>query len=456
LPPVLIHPDLVPFEPPPHPLGLRGLPTLWRNYIESVPRAAYEQGVLRIGPETAGVLIVCEPDLIHEILVEKADAFARDPVTRRSFAPTIGANSLFLADGAEWRWQRRAVAPIFRPETLSSFVPIFAAMAERQAERWRLAAPGIPVDAAQAMTGTTFDIIVETMLGGSTSLDAQRYGEALTASFATIPWHLVYAMFRLPEWMPYPHRRRAMRARDYLHAYIGRIVAARRQATSERGDLLDLLLAAQDPETGRRMSDAEATRNLITFITAGHETTAVALTWTLWLLAKDQASQQRVVDEVASVAGNAPIGPAQVEGLSFCRQVIQEAMRLYPPAPAIARQPKTAMTLAGMPVGPRTRVHIPVFALHRNTRLWDNPNAFDPDRFAPEQVKARSRYAFLPFGGGPRVCIGAGFAMLEAAVILATLVRALRFHPVPGHRPKPVARVTLRPAHGMPLLITAR
>jgi cytochrome P450 len=204
------------------------------------------------------------------------------------------------------------------------------------------------------------------------------------------------------------------------------------------------------------MSADEVMKNLLTFITAGHETTAVALTWTLWLLAKDQSVQARVFDEVTAVAGRDPISAAQVEELSFCRQVIYEAMRLYPPAAAIARQPKAAMTLRGIHIAADARVHIPVFALHRNARLWDHPNAFDPDRFAPDKVKARSRYAFLPFGGGPRVCIGASFAMIEAAVILATLVRAFRFCHVAGHKPKPVARVTLRPAAGMPLRVGAR
>jgi cytochrome P450 len=151
-----------------------------------------------------------------------------------------------------------------------------------------------------------------------------------------------------------------------------------------------------------------------------------------------------------------PITAMQCEGLVYCRAVISEAMRLFPPAASIGRQPKAAMELRGMAITPRTRIHIPVFALHRNTRLWDNPNAFDPDRFAADRVKARSRYAFLPFGGGQRVCIGASFAMLEAVVILATLIRAYRIRPVPGHRPKPVARVTLRPAHGMPLLLDRR
>ena len=213
------------------------------------------------------------------------------------------------------------------------------------------------------------------------------------------------------------------------------------------------------------MTDEEVMKNLITFITAGHETTSVALTWTLWLLAKDQATQQRVADEAASVIGageNAQsIGPEQIDELVVCRQVIQEAMRLFPPAPAISRFAKTAMTLGessseALEIDAGARVHIPIYALHRNTRLWQNPNAFDPDRFAPELAKAYSRYAFMPFGGGPRICIGASFAMIEATAILATLIRAFRFHPVPGHKPKPVARVTLRPKGGMPLLVAPR
>jgi cytochrome P450 len=459
---VFTDPDLVPFEPPPQPLGLRGLPVMWRNYIESIPRAAYEDGVMRIRRRGADTILLCEPDLIGEMLVEKAENFERDNVTRRAFAPTIGRNSLFLAEGAEWRWQRRAVAPIFRHEALMSFVPVFTAMAERQAEEWRAAPRGEPVDAEAAMTRTTFDIIVETMLGGSANLDADRYSRAIKDSFATIPWHLIYAQLSLPEWMPYPHRRRAKRARDFLHQEIRRTVEARRGTNTEPPDLLDLLLKARDPESGRTMTDEEVMKNLITFITAGHETTSVALTWTLWLLAKDQATQQRVFDEVAAVAGHGTIGPAQIDGLPFCRQAIQEAMRLFPPAPAISRFAKTAMTLGGkslsegLDIAKGARVHIPIYALHRNTRLWRNPNAFDPDRFAPDIAKTYSRYAFMPFGGGLRICIGASFAMIEAAAILATLVRAFRFHAVAGHKPKPVARVTLRPQGGMPLIVAAR
>ncbi|HUC52383.1 MAG TPA: cytochrome P450 [Xanthobacteraceae bacterium] len=455
-------PDLVPFEPPPQPLGLRGLPVMWRNYIESIPRGAYEEGVVHIRRRGADTLLVCEPDIIGEVLVEKAENFERDDVTRRAFAPTIGRNSLFLAEGAEWRWQRRAVAPIFRHEALMSFVPVFTRTAERQAQEWRSVPPGEAVDIAAVMTRTTFDIIVETMLGGSARLDAERYSEALKVSFETIPWHIVYAQFGLPEWMPYPHRRRAARARDFLQQEIRRTVEARRRGSAVAPDLLDLLLKARDPESGRSMTDDEVVKNLITFITAGHETTSVALTWTLWLLAKDQATQERVAHEVATVADTRSIGAEEIDKLSFCRQVLQEAMRLFPPAPAISRFAKSAVTLGGkslseeLDVRAGARVHIPIYALHRNTRLWPNPNAFDPDRFAPELAKIYSRYAFMPFGGGARICIGASFAMIEATAILATLVRAFRFHPVAGHKPRPVARVTLRPKGGMPLLVTPR
>ena len=200
-------PDFTPFEPPPRPLGMRGLPTAFRNYIETIPRSAYEEGVTSFGRVRNDVILVTKPELIGEVLVERPEAFRRDPVTRRAFAPAIGDNSLFLAEDAEWRWQRRAVTPVFRHETLLSFVPIFAKMAERQVERWRAVKPDTPVDAAAAMTRTTFDIIVDAMLGGSASLDAEAFGRALTDSFNTIPWQIIYVLFSLPEWMPYPNFR---------------------------------------------------------------------------------------------------------------------------------------------------------------------------------------------------------------------------------------------------------
>ena len=390
------------------------------------------------------------------MLADKADAFSRDELTHRVLTPVIGRTSLFLAEGPDWRWQRRAVAPIFRHEMLLSFVPTIAVIAERQVERWRARPLDLPVEIAAAMTRTTFEIIVDAILGGSARLDAERYGRKLAATVNTIPWHLLLSVLWAPAWTPFPGRWGARRAHDFLRADIGRIIAKRRANPSAHPDLLDLLLAARDADTDRGLNDAELVANLLTFISAGHETTAVALTWSLWLLAKDEAVQRRVYDEAVAVMGHGPVEIAHIDALRLTRQVISESMRLFPPAPLLSRIPKTDMQLGGMAITPRTWVGIPIFALHRNALLWDNPHAFDPDRFAPDQAKGRSRYAHLPFGAGPRVCIGANFAMIEAVVIIATLVRAFRFQTVPGHKARPIARLTLRPAGGIPLLISAR
>jgi cytochrome P450 len=221
--------DLMPFDPPAHPLrGLAMLWTLGRNYIETYPRSTYEQGVTRYHWGTSDILYVCDPAIIHEMLVDKADAFSRDEVTDRAFTPVIGRTSLFLAEGPDWRWQRRAVAPIFRHEMLLSFVPAIAVIAERQVERWRARPLDVPVEIAAAMTRTTFEIIVEAILGGSARLDAERYGRALAATFNTIPWHLLLSVLRAPAWTPFPGRWSARRARDFLRADISRIIAKRR------------------------------------------------------------------------------------------------------------------------------------------------------------------------------------------------------------------------------------
>ena len=204
------------------------------------------------------------------------------------------------------------------------------------------------------------------------------------------------------------------------------------------------------------MTDEELVRNLATFMLAGHETTAVALTWTLWLLAKYPHVQDQVAAEAQATIGSGAVEAQQVERLAFTRQVLQEAMRLYPPAPAISRQPLAPLVLAGEQLTPATQVTITIYPLHRNRHVWKHPDSFDPDRFTVDQSKTRPRCAYLPFGAGPRVCIGASFAMIEATVILAILVHAFRFNAVTGHRPHPVARVTLRPRGGMPLYIEPR
>jgi cytochrome P450 len=451
--PTVPDPDLVPFEPPDHPT----LRAAFRNVIESYPRALYdEQGLVRYRTRFLDSVLVSEPELIHDILVARADFFRRDDVARQLLSPMVGPTSLFMAEGADWRWQRRAAAPTFRHDKLLAFVPTFSTIAVRQVKRWRAAPRERPVDVAAAMAQTTFEVVVDTVLGGAGAVDAQGFARALTTELDSFPWRFILSSFRAPSWLPYPGRRRAARAREHMLREAARLVTQRRQVPSARADLLDLLLQARDEQTGRVMSDDELVRNLTAFILAGHETTAVALTWTLWLLAKYPDVQDQVAAEAQATIGSGAVESQHVDRLTFTRQVLQEAMRLYPPVPAISRQPLAPLALGGERLSPATQVMITIYPLHRNRRVWQNPHSFDPDRFAVEQTKARPRCAYLPFGAGPRICIGASFAMIEATVVLAHLIHAFRFKAVAGHRPHPVARVTLRPRGGMPLYIEPR
>jgi cytochrome P450 len=444
--------DLVPFEPPDH----ASVRAAFRNIIESYPRALYEeQHLVRYRTRFVDWVLVSVPELIHDILVARAELFRRDDVAQGVLSPLLGTTSLLTAEGADWKWQRRAAAPIFRHEKLLALVPTFNTVAMRQVERWRAAANERPLDVADAMSQTTLEIIVDTMLGGRGALDVQKFTRALTTYLDSFPWRFILAMFRAP-WLPYPGRWRSARAREHMYREATRLIAQRRQTPSAGADLLDHLLQAGDEETGRMMSDDELARNLVTFILAGHETTAVALTWTLWLLAKYPHVQDQVAAEVQATIGTGNVEAQHIERLTFTKQVLQEAMRLYPPVPAITRQPLAPLMLGDEQLTPATTVAITIYPLHRNRRIWKNPDAFDPDRFTVEQIKARPRNAYLPFGAGPRICIGASFAMIEAAVVLALVVRAFRFRAVDGHRPHPVARITLRPHGGMPLYIEPR
>jgi len=204
------------------------------------------------------------------------------------------------------------------------------------------------------------------------------------------------------------------------------------------------------------MTDAELRDNIIGFIAAGHETTAVALTWTLYLIASHKPTAARIREEIRRVAGEAPIGSEQIERLQFTRQVVQEAMRLYAPGPQLARTCTRDIEICGRPVTAGTLVLIPIFALHRHRLHWSDPDAFDPDRFAPALGAERRRYVYMPFGAGPRICIGSHFAMTEAVAILATLVRAVDVEPGRADAVEPVGGASLRPAGGLRLRLRFR
>ena len=217
-----------------------------------------------------------------------------------------------------------------------------------------------------------------------------------------------------------------------------------------------MLLAATDPETGRTMTDEEIVDNLMTFITAGHETTALGLAWTFHLLALHPAIEAKVLDEVGDVTQGQPIGSDHIAKLSYTRQVFSEAMRLYPPAPIITRTAIRDFVLGEHAIAKGTVVYIPIHAVHHHSALWDNPKAFDPDTFIPEASKARHRYAYMPFGAGPRVCIGNAFAVMEAVAVLAVLLPAFKVAAALVTPPQPIMRVTLRPKQSLLMTVKER
>jgi cytochrome P450 len=446
-------PDFTPFEPATG--RLAPLVNFVRNYLETFPAATYRDGYSIVPGHWpfADTVYLTDPDLIEEVLVARPELFGRDLAAIQAFSNILSKRGLFLSEGADWRWQRRAVSPAFRHEKLLGLVPVFSECAKVQAAEWRHGNGGEPVDVAKAMTRTTFEVIQRAILGDDVTIDREKFLAALTGAFEALSWQTLIATAGLPKFVPHPGFFRMRAASRYLHRETAKIIGARRGIPSDPRGLLALLSEARDPETGRTLDDEELVANLFTFIAAGHETTAVALAWTLWLLAKDQVSQNRVRDEVESIAPGRAIGSDEVEKLAFTRQVILESMRLFPPAPAISRQAREDAMLGPHAVSKKSQIIIPIWSLHRNERLWDDPAGFEPERFAPEQVKARPRFAYLPFGGGPRICIGMSFAMLEATTIIATLVRDFKLRTVAGFHPELAPNVSLRPRHGLPLLI---
>ena len=275
-----------------------------------------------------------------------------------------------------------------------------------------------------------------------------------------VPLEMVAVMLRLPRWVPHPGNIGLAMAARQMRRAVGRIIARRRGlddvGPTGDGDLLGRLLAARHPETGAPMSDARLIDNLLTLLEAGHETTARALTWALYLLARAPDWQERVRAEVEDVTGGAPVAPDHIDRLAITERVIKEAMRLYPPAPVVARSPTRAIEIRGWQLPAHSEIVIPIFAVHRHRSLWDDPNRFDPDRFLPERECGYSRTQYMPFGAGPRICLGMSFAMIEAKALLATFVRKAHFEWDGRHLPEPVSRITLRPKGGMPLRVTMR
>ncbi|TDR88107.1 cytochrome P450 [Enterovirga rhinocerotis] len=445
---------------PPAPTPLRRPPDIFAflkgardNPLTTWTQAHFEEPVIASEGVLGRVTVLSDPQAIRHVLVDNSANYRKDDLQRRVLAPGLG-EGLLTAEGPVWRRQRRALAPLFTPKTVASFRAPMVEAADRLVRRLTRR-DGRPVDAVLEMTRVTLDVLERTIFTHGLARDPDALSRAITRYFEAIGPIDPLDVFGLPGWVPRIGRIRARPALRFFEEVVGELTDARKRllAAGEAAprDLLTLLLEAEDPETGERLSDLEVSANVVTFIGAGHETTANALSWALYLLSQAPLVRDRLEAEIDAA------GPTCApDDLPFTRAVLEEAMRLYPPVPFMSRSAIAEDRVLGYRIPKGSLVMIAPWVLHRHRTLWDEPDAFDPERFMPERRTRIDRFAYLPFGAGPRVCIGAAFSLQEQVIVLARIAAAARLDLEPGTRVMPVHRVTLRPSDGLPMRVRLR
>lgn len=444
-----------PVAPAPHRKNLsifRLILELRKNPIAAFGARAYREPYVHMRSRLRHFLMVCDPDGAKRVLLDNAHNYVKSDQVQRQLKPALG-NGLVTAEGASWRFQRRTAAPMFQARPISELARPMAEATEALLSRWRELADGTEIDLAVELTRLTYDIISRTMFSSDVTMDFGAMSRALASYFENVGRVDFAAALGLPQWLPTPGRLRAWPDLRFFKKEIGTLIERRRAALTAGGDvgqdLLTLLLTARDPEGGALFGDDDVADNALTFIFAGHETTANALAWTFYLLSEFPEWERRVSEEASNLTPGRLPEASDLTRLPLARMVIEEAMRLYPPAPLMARDAVGADTVGGIGIDPGTFVLIPIWVIQRHRLLWDAPDGFDPERFSPARREKIHRFAYMPFGAGPRICIGTGFATQEALIILSMIAREFRLVLKPGHPVVPMARITLRPHFGL-------
>lgn len=408
---------------------------------------------------------VREPDLIREVLVKRADEFPKSELMDDMLRALTGY-SIFVSNGEVWRRQRRMMDPALEGARIRDVFPMMQTAAEAclarfeaQAGTASASAPPAPVDLE--MTHFAADVIFRTIYSEPVTADAAKTIFSEFNVFQDVAYaHGMLRLTRFPTNL-LPSARRAKRAarliRAELKAPLDRRVAAMQAGKSAPSrDILSTLMTVVDPVTQTRFDEGELLDQIAMLFLAGHETSASGLAWALYLLATHPHYQERLHEEAVAILGARTPEWADMKQLSFTRDVFREALRLYPPVAFVARDATCPERMANRDIETDSVLLVSPWIMHRHEKHWENPHAFDPDRFNTEAGRAGMRCAYLPFSMGPRVCPGAAFALQEATLVLSQLCRRFRFLPAPGHTPDPVARLTLRSANGIPLIIERR
>ncbi|HEX6738794.1 MAG TPA: cytochrome P450 [Vicinamibacteria bacterium] len=438
---------------PPGPKGsflLGSLPDFGRDLLGFFSSSARYGDVVRFRLARYPALLLYHPDHVEQVLVTRSRDYAKHSFFFRHVEAIFG-NGLLTSEGDFWLRQRRLAQPAFHRERIAGYADTMAACAERQVSGWR---GGEVRDVQREMMAITLEIVSRTLFGAQVDQDAAAVGRAFDLVAREIAVR-VARPFRIPDGVPTPGNRRYRAGLRQLDHIVYEMIRTRRAQGGGGDDLLSLLLQAQD-EDGSRMTDAQLRDEAVTLFLAGHETTALALAWTLFLLARHPEAAARVGAEVDEALGGRRPAMADLPRLAYTEHAIKEAMRLYPPVYAVGREAVRDTEAAGYPVAKGTTVFASQWVIHRDPRFYPDPDTFRPERWASEAARALPKFAYFPFGGGPRLCIGNTFAMMEAVLILAVLAGRFRFELEPGQRVTPFPSITLRPLHGILMRVRNR
>ena len=433
--------------PPSEELGVyRFFVAVRTNALQIWPKSAYEQDVVVRSALGRTRLLINAPDAIHRVLVENTANYCRTSATIRILRPIVG-KGLFLSEGEDWRHQRRTIAPALAPRVVPMMARHVALATEETIAQIAAAAAQGPVDILAAVQFLALEIAARSMF----SLEMRQYGAALRRLIARFAANLGRPYFldlMLPAAIPTLRDLARMRFRSQWVALMDEIIEARLRAPPQGKprDLFDMLLAARDPETGEAFSRDQLRDHMATMIVAGHETTALTLFWSLYLMASSPAEQERVAEEVRTIDLSPDSAADALAKLPYTKAVVNEALRLYPPAFALARTAIGPDRLCDVAVPRGALVMMSPWVLHRHLRLWKDPDAFDPSRFLDEAPPVH-RFAYMPFGAGPRICIGAQLALTEACLVLATMIQRFHVALVDATPVLPVAIIVTQPDH---------
>jgi cytochrome P450 len=436
------------------PSTLEMIRIVYRNPLELWGEPSYNEPWISVSGIGGPLVIANDPGLIRHVLVDNAKNYKMATVRQMILRPIL-RDGLLTAEGDVWKRSRKAMAPVFTPRHIFGFA---RPMLERSLDFVARYGEVDRTDISHDMTQLTYDILAETLFSGEIAGTPGGFNSEIDRLFETMGRVDPLDLLRAPEWLPRLTRLRGRKTMGYFRKIVTDTVAMRKEkiASDPKAapeDFLTLLLRAEGPDG---LSRAEIEDNIITFIGAGHETTARALGWTIYCLAEAPGERDRVEAEIDAVLAREPDPVKWLDAMPFTRAAFEEALRLYPPAPSINREPLEPETYKDLYIPKRAAVLMMPWTVHRHRKLWDQPDAFMPERFHPGNREKIDRYQYIPFGAVPRVCIGASFAMQEAVIALAVLLSRFRFDTLAETRPWPVQKLTTQPQGGLPMRVTPR